>query len=276
VSYVDRSEGFRTDMGFVNRVNMRQPQQFFMRRFHPKSKFVLSVAPSLYAMAVFDHRGVQQDWRANPGLNIEMPRNTFFNVNHGEGFERFQNINFRHNGTEFGFHSEFFKRATIDFNHGISTSINYNPAHGLNPFLANERDWQVNLTFRPMSRLKLDEIYYYTSLRTPAASVFVNHLARSRLNYQFTRELSLRMIVDYNAVLENPALVSLTRQKRLTGDVLLTYLIHPGTALYVGYTDRVENLRLMPGAPPTVATIGFPSTTTARQFFAKVSYLFRF
>ena len=43
-----------------------------------------------------------------------------------------------------------------------------------------------------------------------------------------------------------------------------------------GYTDRLENLRLFPGTPPAVAAIGFPSTTTARQFFAKVSYLFRF
>jgi hypothetical protein len=84
------------------------------------------------------------------------------------------------------------------------------------------------------------------------------------------------MIVDYNGVLQNPALVNLPRQKRLTGDVLLTYLIHPGTAVYVGYTDRLENLRLYPGMPSTVAPIGFPSTTTARQFFAKVSYLFRF
>jgi hypothetical protein len=134
----------------------------------------------------------------------------------------------------------------------------------------------VNLTFRPTSRLKLDEIYYYTGLRVPGATVFANHLARSRLNYQFNRTLSLRMIVDYNGVLQNPDLVNLPRQKRVTGDVLLTYLIHPGTAVYVGYTDRLENLRLYPGMPPTVAPIGFPSTTTARQFFAKVSYLFRF
>jgi hypothetical protein len=41
----------------------------------------------------------------------------------------------------------------------------------------------------------------------------------------------------------------------------------------VGYTDRLENLALANG---TVLPIGFPSTTTARQFFAKVSYMFRF
>jgi hypothetical protein len=77
-------------------------------------------------------------------------------------------------------------------------------------------------------------------------------------------------------VLPNPALADLERQKRVTGDVLLTYLIHPGTAFYVGYTDRLENMALIPGAPPTAGRIGFPSTTTGRQFFAKVSYLFRF
>ena len=123
-----------------------------------------------------------------------------------------------------------------------------------------------------MARLKIDEVYYLTRMRTAQASVFTNHLTRSRVNYQFTRALSLRMIVDYNAVLENAALIDLQRQKRITGDALLTYLIHPGTALYLGYTDRLENLGLYDGV---VRPIGFPSTTTARQFFAKVSYLFR-
>jgi hypothetical protein len=276
LTYIDRGEGFHTDLGFVNRVNMRQVSQFVRRQYHPKSKKVLSFGPQLNASILFDHQGVQQEWHVSPGFQVEMARSTYFNISHGEAFERYQNINFRHAGTGFGFHSEFFKRATIEFSHGVSQSINYNPAAGLLPFLANESGWQANFTFRPTSRLKLDEIYYYTGLRVPGATVFANHLARSRLNYQFSRALSLRLIVDYNGILQNPALVDLQRQKRLTGDVLLTYLIHPGTALYLGYTDRLENLRLFPGMRPTVAPIGFPSTTTARQFFAKVSYLFRF
>src|SRR5205823_8871973 len=120
----------------------------------------------------------------------------------------------------------------------------------------------------PMSRLKLDEIYYMSRLEARApivpqpAGVFVNHLVRSRLNYQFSRELSLRLIMDYNGVLPNSGLISLDRQKRITGDVLVTYLIHPGTALYVGYTDRLENLAIFPGNPAYAGRIGFPSTTT--------------
>lgn len=57
------------------------------------------------------------------------------------------------------------------------------------------------------------------------------------MNYQFTRALSLRGILDYNAILPNESLVALDRRKHLTADVLVTYLMHPGTAVYVGYTD---------------------------------------
>jgi len=98
-------------------------------------------------------------------------------------------------------------------------------------------------------------------------------LARSRATYQFTRELSLRLILDYNGVLQNPTLINIPRQKHITGDVLLTYLLHPGTAFYIGYTDRLENLALFPGQ---VNRIAFPFTTTALQFFTKISYQLRF
>ena len=42
-----------------------------------------------------------------------------------------------------------------------------------------------------------------------SATIFDNHIVRSRVNYQFTRELSFRAILDYNGVLANPSLVAL-------------------------------------------------------------------
>ena len=82
-------------------------------------------------------------------------------------------------------------------------------------------------------------------------TIFDNHIVRSRANYQFTRELSLRAILDYNAVLSDPSLVSSgSRTKHLAADMLLTYSFIPGTALYVGYTDGYDNVtsRHRPGA----------------------------
>jgi hypothetical protein len=253
-----------------------------MRRWYPKKKKLISWGPNLNLMGDFDHHNVQQDWRISPGINLEFVRSTFFNFYHAEAFERYGGINFRRSDTGVGAHSEYFKRITFDGGFSRGTRINYDTPTGMNAFRGWGSEVSAQVTIRPMSRLKLDEIYYMSRLQARAPvvpqpeGVFVNHLVRSRLNYQFTRELSLRLILDYNGVLPNSQLISLDRQKRVTGDVLLTYLIHPGTALYVGYTDRLENLAIMPGSPPYAGRIGFPSTTTGRQFFAKVSYLFRF
>jgi hypothetical protein len=290
LNYVDRGEGFHTDLGFVNRVNIRQLQQFVNYRFHPKSKVLISWGPLLYASGDMDHRNVQQDWVVRSGFQAEMARSTYFNIGHGELFERFNNLNFRRTDSGTGGHSEYFKLVTFDWGYSWGTRINYSPPSGLNAFWGHGNEAQLNLTFRPTSRIKVDEIYNLTRLRTDSnsffglanapvdhpATVFVNHLLRSRVNYQYNRQLSLRVIIDYNSLLKNPALFDPDRQKRVTGDVLLTWLLHPGTAFYLGYTDSLENVALMTGDPNTVVRTNLPSTTTQRQFFAKLSYLFRF
>ena len=63
----------------------------------------------------------------------------------------------------------------------------------------------------------------------------------------------MRAIFDYNGVLPNASLVSLDRSKRLDADVLLTYLLHPGTALYAGYSDIRENLAYNPMLSPVLS-----------------------
>ena len=144
--------------------------------------------------------------------------------------------------------------------------------------LATFDDASAGLTFRPLARLLLDETYIYSRLSQSSSSIFNNHIVRSKVNYQFTRALSLRGILDYNGVLPNPAAVALDRRKHLTADVLLTYLVHPGTALYIGYTDGYDNLRRDPQepAPAPLRLGGGPTVSTGRQIFVKTSYLFRF
>ena len=106
------------------------------------------------------------------------------------------------------------------------------------------------------------------------ATIFDNHIMRSRVNYQVSRELSFRGILDYNGVLANPLLVDLQRTKHLTADLLMTYLVNPGTAVYIGYTDGYDNVAIDPQG--VRGFIRNPTTSTGRQFFVKTSYLFRF
>src|SRR5262249_15904778 len=106
--------------------------------------------------------------------------------------------------------------------------------------------------------------------------VFTNHVLRQNLNYQFTRAFSLRAIVDYNTVLPNTTVTAVDPFKRFVGDLLLAWVPYPGTAVYLGYTNRRENLALIGTDFPALVRTAGPSLQAGSQGFAKVSYLFRF
>ena len=181
------------------------------------------------------------------------------------------------------------------YTQGISE--NFFPAPGLLPFLGNTNRVNFGFTLRPSSRFRLDEtlIYYRLGTRpgwnappfSPGQSIFNNYLNRAKVNYQFTKELSLRLILDYNATLANSSLLDVQTNlgsfdggpiaptKQFTTDVLLTYLLHPGTAIYVGYNNGFTNLTLLPGASQVMPQ-GPANNTTNRLFFVKASYLLRF
>jgi hypothetical protein len=82
--------------------------------------------------------------------------------------------------------------------------------------------------------------------------------------------------VDNETLAVNRALATGDDERKWSGDVLLTYLVNPGTALHIGYIDQFENIDILPGSPPGLRRIGRPATSVGRQVFAKVSYLLRF
>jgi hypothetical protein len=196
-----------------------------------------------------------------------------------------------------------YKWVSFSARFSTGTGENYFPAQTpvpLLPFLGNVKRLTFGFTLRPSSRFRLDEslIYYRLGTRagsvpppfSPGQSIFNNYLNRTKLNYQFTKELSLRLILDYNATIANTSLFDLQRSlggsdnangpfaptKGFTTDVLLTYLLHPGTAVYVGYNNGYTDLTFNPAAAPPVKPQGAPNNTTSRLFFVKLSYLLRF
>ena len=108
------------------------------------------------------------------------------------------------------------------------------------------------MLIKPVSRLSVAETLLWSRLDgragTPAADadIFENRILRSRANYQFTREWSLRAILDYNSVAANRSVVDLEPGRHAGADILLTWLAHPGTALYIGYTDGYDSAAIDP------------------------------
>ncbi len=240
---------------------------------------IQAFGPNSFVQATWDRGGVLQDWTVRYPFEIDFRGQSGIFVRRTESMELFQGIEFReHENLVTYFTSRI---SWMDFSVSLANGArpNFYPRPGLLPFLADSRDVSAQATFRPTSGLLFDETYIYSHLATRPdsgihATIFDNHIVRSRVNYQVNRELSFRAILDYNGVLSNPLLVDLDRTKHLTADLLMTYLVHPGTAVYIGYTDGYDNVAI--DAQGVRGLIRNPSTSTGRQFFVKTSYLFRF
>jgi hypothetical protein len=237
--------------------------------------------------AIWDFAGELQEWVFEPGAEVQFAGQTEIGVRHWNRFERFEGQDFRRYTTAMFFRSEWLSWLNLGSSLEWGTEINYYPAPGLRPFLGDARSAEVELTLKPVPRLRLDQSYLYSRLATDGegagcgcsgapGEVFTNHILRTRASFQFTRRLSLRAILDYEAVLPDPDLVDLEREKRFGADILVTYLVNPWTALYVGYNDAYANWAIESLTDRPVGLTDSARTNVGRQVFVKISYLFRY
>ena len=190
------------------------------------------------------------------------------------------NKDFRRATREISLNSNYFRQVGLQADLRWGNRINYAPAAGQEPFLAWRTSLAVTATVRPTNKLKIDNTYLLFRLRDRQAgqAVFNNHIIRTKWNYQFTRALSLRLIGQYSALLGNPKFTSLPSDKNLNWDFLATYLVHPSTAVYVGYNSNLQNLDPVLALEPDGSIRRRPDQfiNDGRHFFVKASYLFRF
>jgi hypothetical protein len=271
-NYIDRNPGFHTDLGFVPRTDIRMTTQNINYVWRPSGTALSSYGFNTFLNGDWNRQNRFQDGYGGGSFFMNFRRNYGFNVNHVRAYELYQGIGFYKSSTEASFYSNRSKSVSFSAFFGSGTGVNYSPADGIKPFSASNQYGNASVTFRPGTRLRIAQAYFYTRL----AHVFTNHIFRNTLNYQFSPSWSLRTIVDYNAVLTNASLVSYDQSKSFTGDALVAYIPHPGTAVYVGYTNRRENLQWIGADPVTVIRTRDPNLQTGGQAFVKVSYLFRF
>ncbi len=284
--YTDRSPGFRSQLGYFNRVDIRTASHSTGYNWRPVGRAVQSYGPLLTGSINYHHQGRLHDWSIRPEFTVSMIRSTTLGAWHENAFELYAGTEFRRHTTGITFASEWWRWLAAAATFSSGTGINYGPGSDLAPFLGNARNGTVGITLRLGPSLRLEQTYLYSGLQTSGGSklagvgsgtaVFSNHILRLNANYQFTRRFSLRFIADYNAVRPNAALMRAEETKHVGLDLLLTYMLNPGTALYVGYTDGYDNLRFDPSVSPELQRTSSPDLNTGRQVFVKLSYLLRF
>lgn len=287
-NYSDRAPGYYTATGFNERSDIRNLYQNINYSFRPEGKALISWGPQFEQFETFDYRGnhLNQGWV--PEFNAELKGQTFVNIFYSPEEELLRpqdysaliaNRNYRRHTTGLNLRSNYFKVLSLEAHVQWGTRINYAAPVGEAPFLAHRTSAELFASVRPTNQLRIDNSYLQFRLtnRFSNAGIMNNHIIRSKWNYQITKELSARFIAQYDTILSNPQFTSLKPQKNLNFDFLVSYLLHPGTAVYAGYNTNLQDLTLPLGSDADLNPLhNNKLINDGRHFFVKVSYLYRF
>jgi hypothetical protein len=279
-SYRDLGSTLLVPLGYVPRTDIRAVEQYAGYVWHVGDSGVWSVGPAVSAVVDWNHTGQLQDRWMAADVGISRAGYLDTRVSRSQAYELYGATPFHRDTTNMSVSSRPLSWLSIWGQYSWGTAINYTPAVGVAPFLGPRRGAYASVTLRPWTRLRVEQILLHEQMAgeppAPTQMVFETTMIRWKANLQITRALALRGIVDYNQLTSNPLLFSQPPYSLLMGDMLFTYLVHPGTAIYMGFNRRYENLLVTPGSDIPIEHAGAPTFPVGRQIFVKVSYLFRF
>ena len=253
---------FRTETGFVRRVDTQRARANVSYRWYPES-WIISWGPRVSYDRNYDFEGILQDEGKNVGLSMSFAKSINVQLSVNRDMERFLGTNF--------------DKTRYSAGGGVNTSRRIGFGGFLNwgdqvlfsetPFLGDAVSVNIFLNVRPSSRFQTNVNMSTSRLVDPSTfeAIFDVKIFRAFSTFQFSERLLLRNIMEYN-----------TFNRTLGANVLLTYRVNSGTVFYIGYDDRYQQGDLIfdDNDDPLYFTTDFERTN--RAFFTKVSYLFRF
>jgi hypothetical protein len=293
--YQDVSAGFTSELGFFQTSNIRSEHTHAEYQWFPKKSVVQSFGLETDQHVAFDHAHNRVYHYSTFDPFWLLPRNVVLAPIGGEnsdtvgpqdGYALPASENFTENFGGFVARGQPWAQLNFNLQWLRSGNVNYNPPASATPFLMNQNTLQAIVSVNPLRQLTVDNTYLLDRDFKAHTSEFVyeSQTFRTKLNYQFTRALSARVIVEYDSTLANPLETSLVRTKQVQTQALLTWLPHPGTVVYVGWNDDLQNYnhtlcaRMGGTCDPTQPILprGPGYLNDGRQFFVKASYLLRF
>jgi len=283
---IDTTEDFQVDLGFQNRnyvPDSRSTHTNVGYTFWPEDAWVNSWTPRVGINRVVDQSGLrlyehidfrlEATWDGETALmgRLDSMRERLRAQDHSNlGRAK----DFKQSQWRLEAETQMFSSTGFTANIRGGDTINLSPVEGQEPELADFITSELGFLWRPLERLRLDLTYLNTSLEDPlsATEILKDSIIRAKWNYQFSREASLRFIVQEEFVDPGP-LTSLTNTKGLNYDLLVRYVLNPWSALYVGYNSNSSNFNLIDTEDGTELIRTNDLRRDGEQFFIKFSYL---
>jgi hypothetical protein len=301
----DRSPGFYTTLGFLpgskgparpgkprNRALLLRPdfrgvRQTLSYRFRPEGDVLIAWGPDATFHSSWRHDGSALDTLYSLDMAAELAGRTFVGAFYTGLVERLRPEEFpgltretRYESARKGFYwdSSLSRVVTLTGEYARGTVINLVAPEDVAPPLADSIQGTFGFDWFVTRSIRLDGTYIFSKVSEPSRGrrVFDNHIGRARLSWQMSRQLTLRSILQYDQVVSDPELATLETKKNLNADLLLTYLVNPWTAVYVGYNNNQNSFRIVPDGDGSTLEPGHPLGPESWQFFVKLSYLLRF
>jgi hypothetical protein len=291
--YQDISREFFTALGFTRRTDIRRINGYYHFYWRPKKSALILQGPEINVDRTYDHNGLGVEYNVNGDWAFGFHRNTILAPIVGIESDILRPIDFSALTFNRKFTQDFvgvvfrtspLRQLTFNINAFRQGAVNIVVPNGQLPTEGDDTSIFTTMSIKPFGNLQIDNTYILDQLKHNPLdhAVYNNHIIRSKWNYQFTPALSLRFIAQYNGLLANQQFSNLQTTKNMNFDFLVTYLLHPGTAIYAGYNSNLENID--PGLCVRVAGSCDPNgiglmhgpgrlLNDGRQIFVKISYL---
>lgn len=253
LAYNELSPTFRVDNGYLDRNDRRIFEFWNGLTLRPESPLIDEIDPSLDIARVWNCAGQRKDEWIAPELLILFKRQTQIKLSYLWSRETYRDLYFpgiRRGGISI--ESNFSKPVSLSFGitHGRFVARLVDP-----PVLGRGTNYEASATLQIWQRLVIRPSLEYSKLDFPdGTEIYSGFVTRTRVNYQFSREWFLRLVVQYNDF-----------DRSVSLEPLLSYKMNPFTIFYLGSSHGLQE----PGGDGDW-------TNTGHQYFLKLQYLLRF
>ncbi|MFN2420768.1 MAG: DUF5916 domain-containing protein, partial [Gemmatimonadota bacterium] len=255
--YWTSSPTFRADDGFETRNDLRNFVAFQEVNWYPEGNWIDRFGADIRFSRTWTYDGGKREGFVNPTVELQLPLQTFVELGPTWGYERFRDIDF---DDQFGWFMFFETTPIEEVSGGFYVEFGDEIARNLEtPLLGDERFVELFGTIQPIDRLTIEPSVRWSRLEADGEEVFDGYIFRTRTNFNLSRRLFGRVVVQYDDFDET-----------LSFEPLITYRINPFTLFYIGSTNAYERFDAVPGERPDDQMV-----QTSRQFFTKFQYLFQ-
>jgi len=222
---IDRSTGLRKELGFLNQsgLTLAEAEWFHTLEFDGS---VDRYRPGVEVFAQVERNG---DGVQTVQLNQSLVHHGIHEWSGEVGMLRSREENVEDLGwfAEIEYESDWAHFISLESRVRGSRLLDYNrlkPAHIIN--------LHTDLTLRPTAGISWQNEFLYERIFPEDANSEFATRWRTRLNWQFTRELGLRTILEHTG--------GTALEPKLRSSLLLSWLLNPGTAAYIGYSETTQ------------------------------------